>query len=304
MTGSRYVKKLTVITTVLMVVFSITVGVSCDHDNESGDKLGIVVTILPQAEFVEEIGGNNVGITVMVPEGHSPHTYEPSPGQMKELSKADMYVKVGSGLEFERVWMERFIDLNKSMAIVDCSQGIELEPMNTDVTNYSGSSESVEMDPHIWMSPRNAIVMVENIASRLMEVDHSNRDYYQGNLEEYTTALEAIDISIKDGLSDVENRIFMVYHPAFGYFAREYNLTMLTVEDEGKEPTPAGLAHLIEQAGKYDIRVIFASPQFNPDSAEVIADEIDGRVIFVDPLARDYCDNLSELRSYLIQYME
>lgn len=304
MNGSRNVRKLTVLAIVLVVAFSVTVGVSCTRDNEPGEKFRIVVTILPQAEFVEKVGGEEVEITVMVPEGHSPHTYEPSPGQMKELSKADIYVKVGSGVEFERVWMERFIDLNGDMAIVDCSQGIELEPMTTNATNHSEISATGKLDPHIWMSPRNAMVMVENIARGLMEIDPSNNDYYQGNLEEYTTALEEIDMSIKNGLTDVENRIFMVYHPAFGYFAREYNLTMLTIEDEGKEPTPAGLAHIIEQAKKYDIRVVFASPQFNPDSVEVIADEIDGKVIFVDPLAKDYCDNLSELRDYLIQYME
>ena len=304
MNGSRYVKILTMLATVLIMAFSMIMGVSCDRDNGSGDKLAIVVTILPQAEFVEKVGGEKVEITVMVPEGHSPHTYEPSPGQMKELSQADLYAKVGSGIEFELVWMDNFIDLNRDMLILDSSEGIELKSMASSDTGIYNGSDNSKNDPHIWMSPKNAVVMAENIANGLIELDPSNRDYYQGNLQEYTTALEEIDASIRDGLSDVENRIFMVYHPSFGYFARDYNLTMLTVEDEGKEPTPAGIAHLIEQANEYDIKAVFASPQFNPDSAEVIADEIEGKVIFIDPLTRDYRDNLSVLRDHLVQYME
>jgi zinc transport system substrate-binding protein len=249
---------------------------------------------------VENIGGDKVDVTVMVPPGASPHTYEPTPGQMEELSRAKMYAKVGSGVEFELVWMDRLSAQNKDMLVIDCSKGIELQQMTaSDEDEPAGS-----MDPHIWMSPRNAQIMVQNIAHGLIQTDPGNRAYYEQNRDAYLQELAQLDQDIYDGLSGVENRVFMVYHPAFGYFARDYNLTMQPIEAEGKEPTPAGLAHLIEQAKEHNIRVVFAEPQFNPQSAKVIADAIDGKVVFIDPLAREYLTNLRILLGELVQAME
>jgi len=160
------------------------------------------------------------------------------------------------------------------------------------------------MDPHIWMSPVNARVMVSNICDGLVQIDPENRDYYERNRDAYRQQLAEIDREIREGLAGVENRQFMVYHPAFGYFAREYNLTMIAMEKEGKEPTAAGLAHLIEQAKAHDIKVIFAEPQFDPKSAEVIAEAIGGSVVLIDPLARDYIGNLRLILNEMLPVME
>ena len=122
--------------------------------------------------------------------------------------------------------------------------------------------------------------------------------------EQIRPQAEQLDRDIVQGLADVRNRTFMVYHPSFGYFARDYGLTMLPIEEEGKEPTPAGLASVISQARENDIKVIFASPQFNPQSAEVIAESIDGIVVFIDPLAENYIENLRNLTQKLIEAME
>ena len=284
----------------LLIASSAIVAASCTQQAESATELAVVVTILPQAEFVENIAGDKVGVTVMVPPGASPHTYEPTPGQMEGLSRAKMYAKVGSGVEFELAWMDKLLDQNEDMLVVDCSKGIELQQMAAgDEDEPAGS-----IDPHIWMSPRNAQIMVQNIANGLIQIDPGNRAYYEQNRDAYLQKLAQLDQDIQDGLSGVKNRIFMVYHPAFGYFARDYDLTMLPIEAEGKEPTPAGLQHLIEQAKEHNICVVFAEPQFNPQSAKVIADAIDGRVVFIDPLARDYLTNLRTLLGELVQAME
>jgi zinc transport system substrate-binding protein len=294
-------------TLLLMMSFTATVT-SCTQQTETVSKLGVVVTILPQAEFVENIGGDKVDVTVMVPPGASPHTYEPTPSQMTDLSEAKLYAKVGSGVEFELTWMDKLITQNKDMLVVDCSKGIELQQMTAgNEHEHEGDEDEHEhgaMDPHIWMSPRNAQTMVENIASGLIQIDPDNRAYYEQNRDAYLQKLAQLDQDIREGLSGVKNRIFMVYHPAFGYFASEYDLTMLPIEAEGKEPTPAGLQHLIDQAKEHNIRVVFTSPQFNPDSAKVIADAIDGRVVFINPLARDYIENLRTLMGELVQAME
>ncbi len=262
--------------------------------------MGVAVTILPQAEFVERIGGDKVQVTVMIPPGANPHTYEPTPSQMVSLSDAKIYAKVGSAIEFEVAWMDKLIAINPAMLVVDCSQGITLQQMTV-----AGEGEPAgSMDPHIWTSPRNAAVMVQNIASGLIQLDPANQAYYEQNRDAYLQEINRLDADIRSGLAGVQNRVFMVYHPAFGYFAAEYGLTQLPIEAEGKEPTAAGIQRLIEQAKELNIKVVFIEPQFNPQSAEVIASEIGGQVIAIDDLARDYLYNMRAMAEKMIAAME
>ncbi len=283
-----------VLTAVLLVT-----AASCTMATPAADRISVVVTILPQAEFVESVGGEKVDITVMVPAGADPHTYEPTPSQITALSRAKMYAKVGSGIEFELAWLDKLIAVNQDMLVVDCAQGVELHQMAGRDDGPHGAT-----DPHIWMSPLNAQIMVRNICAGLIQIDPDNQAYYRKNCNAYLHKLTQLDQDIRAGLSRVTNRTFMVYHPAFSYFARDYGLTMLTIAAEGKEPTPAGLVRLTQQAKEHKIRVIFASPQFNPESARVIADAINARVVFINPLARDYIANLRLFLAELIPALE
>jgi len=255
------------------------------------EKIGVVVTIPPQAEFVERVGGERVRVTIMVPPGANPHTYEPTPSQMVEVSKAKIYVMVGSGVEFELAWMDKIVEQNRAMLVVNCSEGIEFLEMGG------------RKDPHVWLSPLNAKIMVDNIRRALKRIDPQNGVYYDENAEAYFQELDELNMEIRNALENVTNRRFMVYHPAWGYFAKTYNLTQIPIEREGKEPTPAGLAALIDQAKKYNIKVIFVSPQFSTVSARVIAREIGGKVVLVDPLARDYARNLRMAAAELVRGM-
>jgi zinc transport system substrate-binding protein len=286
-----------VISMVLLVVTAPLIT-SCQKEvAEESSKLGVAVTILPQAEFVEQVGGEKVEVSVMVPPGASPHTYEPKPSQLVALEKAVVYFKVGSGIDFELSWMDKLLDINNEMALVDCSEGITL------IESIEGENNE-GADTHIWMSPVNTVVMVENICRGLVGVDPQNRDYYEANKDTYITSLLRLDTEIRKGLEGVENRIFMVYHPSFGYYAKEYGLTMLSIEEDGKEPTPAGMASLIDRALENSIKVIFVEPQFNPQSAEVIAEAIGGTVAFIDPLVKDYLKNIELLSEALLNTME
>jgi zinc transport system substrate-binding protein len=259
---------------------------------------------LPQAEFVEQVGGDKVDVTVMVPPGASPHTYEPTPRQMVKIAEAEMYAMVGSNVEFEMVWMDSITDQNTDMLLIDCSEGTRLIIMSFDYLQKEDYQHNGSMDPHIWLSPVNAQIMVQNICDGLTEVDPTNKSYYEANRDFYLQELEELDKDIEEKLSDFTNRIFMVHHPSFGYFAEEYDLTMLPIEEEGKAPTPAGLAGLIEEAREHNVKVIFAEPQFNPEVAEVIADTIDGEVVFIDALAKDYNQNMRILADRLAEAME
>ncbi len=296
----RFAKASRLLFTLALVPVLVFSATACAPEAETDDRVGVVVTILPQAEFVENVGGEKVRVTVMVPPGASPHTYEPTPSQMTALARAEMYAKVGSGVEFELVWMDKLLATNPDMLVVDCSQGIELQEMVAEDEHEHSERE----DPHIWMSPANAQIMVRNICAGLIGVNPENKGYYEQNRDAYLVQLAEIDREIIDSLAGVENRRFMVYHPAFGYFAREYGLTMIPIEKEGKEPTAAGLAHLIEQAKAHDIRVLFAEPQFDPKSAEVIAKAIGGRVVLIDALAKDYIGNLRLILNEMLSALE
>ncbi len=288
---------------------------SCEKSQPPSDKLAVAVTILPQAEFVKEVGGDRVEVTVLVPAGANLHAYEPTPSQITGLSRAGIYVKVGSGIEFELAWMDKLISANKDMLVIDCSRGIQLMEMDHE---HEGEGEHHDenneqehedehghegSDPHIWLSPENAAIMVQNIYDGLVTVDPSNKDYYRENRDAYLEELSRLDREIRDALSGVSGRTFMVYHPSFGYFAREYDLTMLSVEEEGKEPAAAGLARVIVQAKEHNLSVIFTEPQFDPRNAEVIADAIGGRVVSIDPLAGNYLDNMRRFLVALVESM-
>ena len=264
---------------VLILIIAAFFANGCIDQTESQIDDGrtvIIASILPQADFVEHVGGDNVEVIVMIPPGANPATYEPTASQLKAASSAAMYVKVGSGLPFEEVWLDNIGSANPNMLIVDTSEGVDLIPG----------------DPHIWLSPRSAMVQVENIYKGLVAVDPENSEYYYRNKEQYINDLEVLDTDITESLSGFDGRNFMVFHPSWGYFSRDYDLTMIAVEIEGKEPSAGDMVHLVETAKENNIKIIFVQPQFSTKSAEVIAKEIGGSVVAVDPLPQDYITNL------------
>jgi zinc transport system substrate-binding protein len=292
------------LTASMLVSLLAFLNISCQGMSQPNDKIGVVVTILPQADFVENVGGEKVDITVMVPPGADPHTYELTPSQLVKVSKAKMYAKVGSGVEFELAWMDKIIKQNKAMLVVDCSKGIQMMEMEEHHGDEDDGEHHQGEDPHIWLSPKNAKLMVENICSGLVQVDPQNEAYYTRNRDEYLAKLDALDKDIQEGLSGLENRRFIVFHPAWGYFARDYNLEQIPIEIGGKEPSAKDIANLIQKAEEQNIKIVFASPEFNPRSAEVIAKEIGGRVVFIDPLAKDYIKNMRLVLNEFVQVME
>jgi zinc transport system substrate-binding protein len=281
------INKVIIIVSVLIAVLAILVIFHAPKA-ETTDKIGVAVTILPQAEFVESVGGQNVSVTVMVPAGEDPHTHAPTISQLAAVKQARLYAEVGSGVDFELSYMGSIAEANSNMLVVDCSKGVEL----------------IENDPHIWLSPRNARIMVQNICDGLIQVDPQDRDYYIQNENEYLAKLDKLDTDISGNLTGITNRWFMVFHPAWAYFAADYNLTQLAIEIEGKTPSPKDIADVVQEAKDHNIKVVFASPEFDVRSAQTIAEAIGGRVALIDPLARDYIDNMYQVLSELVQGME
>ncbi len=287
---------------ILVAILSLTVLIltACVQPvTNPSNKINMVVTIQPQLEFAKEIGGDKINVSAMVPAGANPHTYEPIPSQISNLAKADIYIKVGSGIEFELAWMDKLASANTKMLIVDCSKGIELIKLTNADPDHPGA-----YDPHIWMSPVNVVIMVKNMSEGLIQVDPANRVYYEENAASYIDKLTDLDKDIKSSLSSIQKKTFVVYHPSFGYFAREYNLDVISIEEEGKEPSASDIARLIDTAKKENIKTVFISPQFNPQSAEIIAREINGNVVFVDALAENYMENMRYFITELVKTLQ
>lgn len=240
--------------------------------------VNVMVSILPQQYFWERIGGDRANISVMVPPGFSPATYEPRPSQIEELGAAQIYARIR--VPFEEAWMERIAAANENVLIVDQSEGIE---------RIGGTN------PHIWLSPKLVKIQAQTIYKSLVEVDPSNESFYRANLEAFLADLDELDATIRGALSGLQNRSLMVFHPAWSYFARDYGLEMIPIEIEGSEPSAAEMAALIQTARENNIRVIFAQPEFSTQSAETIAQEIDGRVLLISPLAPDWLSNLQRV---------
>jgi zinc transport system substrate-binding protein len=247
---------------------------------DSGSRVQVWVSIVPQKYFVERIGGDRVEVEVMVEPGFSPATYEPKPSQVGKLAEADVYVRIR--VPFEEAWMSRIQAANENMQIVDQSNGIE---------------RIGDTDPHIWLSPRLAKVQAQNVYDGLVKVDPDGESVYRANLEAFLTDLDELDAEISATLSGLEVREFLVFHPAWSYFARDYDLEMIPVQIEGNDPSAAEMAELIEMARSRHIKVVFAQPEFSTRSAETIAREIGGRVLLISPLAPDWLENLQRVAS-------
>ncbi|MDN5339946.1 MAG: zinc transport system substrate-binding protein [Euryarchaeota archaeon] len=258
-------------------------------ERQDGEKVVVAVTIPPEVEFVERVGGDHVRVILLVPPGADPHTYEPPPGTLADVAEADMYAVVGSGIEFELAWREKIAALNPGMLVVDSSRGVELIA--------AGDGEGAGADPHIWTSPKNAKTMVENIRDGLIAVDPANAETYRQNADAYLGELDALDAEITGALAASGVKKVMVYHSSWAYLARDYGFVEVPIESEGKEPSPQRLERLIKQAEEENIRVVFASPEHSTRNAEVIADAIGSTVVTVSPLAKDYLANMRHVAS-------
>ena len=274
----------------------------------TSEPLDITVSILPQEYFVEKIGGDRVEVNIMVEPGASPATYEPKPQQMKALSEAEAYVSIG--VPFEKAWMEKIKGANPQMLVIDSAQGIER--MEMVAHHHHGEAEhdhehdhgAETLDPHIWLSPQLVKLQAENIYQGLVKIDPENEAEYQANLAQFLTEIDQLDRQIKQNLTGIENRQFIVFHPAWGYFARDYDLEQVSIEVGGQEPSAAELGEIVKEAQEENIKVIFAQPEFSTKSAETIAQEIDGKVLLITPLAPDWSNNLLQVSQTFVEVLQ
>jgi zinc transport system substrate-binding protein len=255
--------------------------------------LPVFVSIPPQAYFVKAIGKDWVTLSIMVTPGHSPATYEPTPKQLAQLGKARLYFRIG--VPFETVWMKRVSEANRELRIVDTARGVNFLPMKRHYHDEGVHDHGGRHDPHIWLSIKAVKVQARNIHDALVEEDPEHAPFYKQNLEALMQDLDLLDGHISEKLAQLNTRKFIAFHPAWGYFARDYGLEQIPIELEGKRPSAKSLNHLIELAREENISLVVVQKQFSTDSAKVIADTIGAKVIQLDPLDENYPANIKRI---------
>jgi len=253
-------------------------------------KLNIISSILPEQTLIQAIGGDDISLSLMVKPGNSPHTYEPKPSQMRAISQADLYLSID--VEYEKVWLPKFSQQNPRMKIINIAKGIQKFPISGD-----HADKDEHLDPHIWTSPENTKLLAANILAALTETDPTHQRDYEKNYRALIQKITQTDLQIKTLLSPLaqERRRFVVFHPAWGYFARAYGLTQIPIEIDGKAPKPRAVQKLIAEARRLKIHTILTSPEFSDTIAKQIASELGVKVLKVSPLAPDWSANLIRL---------
>ena len=289
---------------VMTILFSFMLAACQPNTQQEADETGLTVTvsILPQAYFVERIAGDAVTINVMVGPGEEAHTYEPTSEQMKSLNQSPVFFSIG--VEYENSWIPRFKDINPELQVVDSTAGItriEVPEGHThdeeqeDDHAAEDDDHSEGLDPHVWLAPDNGKIIAENILDALIELLPEQSDAFQANYDALVSDITALDAEIEETLSGLDQRRFMVFHPAWGYFANQYNLEQIAVQVGGQDPSVREMAELVDISREENIEVIFIQPTFNAANAETLAEEINAEVAVVDPLASDWLSNLQKV---------
>jgi zinc transport system substrate-binding protein len=250
----------------------------------------VVVSVLPLASIVEAIGGDHVEVTVMVPPGTSPATFEPTPRQMAGLASSALYVS--TGLPRERSWLLQIREIHPDLPILDLPSIVETRPIDGHRHAREPAAEHERPDPHIWLGPKQLRTTALAVRDALARIEPTLAPDFAANAKDWLARLDAADEIARERLRPHAGRAFLVFHPAFGYLADAYGLRQIPIEQRGMTPGPRMIAAAIEAARAEDIRVVFVQAQFSEDSARTIAAEIDGRVVRLDPLAADPIDTI------------
>lgn len=260
-----------------------------------GRPLRLVVSIPPQAYFVEQIAGDRADVTILLPPGASPEIAAPSPRQVAALTDADLVVLVGHpNFVFETRHVLPVLERHPEVPTVSMASGLGLEP-STDHDHHDHHDHRGMADPHVWLSPPLMRDAVRAIAGTLLRIDPEGAPLYRQREAALLEQIDQLDGEIRRRLGAAAGTPFLVYHPAWSHFADEYGLVQMAIETDGKEPTPRRLAELIENARKSGVGVVFAQEGLPRRGAEVVAEEIGARVVILDPLDRDWPGTLRRL---------
>ncbi|MGE4565212.1 MAG: metal ABC transporter solute-binding protein, Zn/Mn family [Victivallaceae bacterium] len=284
----------------------------CGQDNTS--RPDIVAGLPPVAFLAEKIAGPDLKVVSALPVGRSPHDFSPRPGEIRDIAGAKVYFH--TGMPFENA-IAKALDHGR-IRPVDVGKDIVRIPMDEDCCEEHGHNHGEhkdadrkdaaqnhdhdeELDPHLWLSPKNCILMATTIERELSQLYPEKAAQFKANLAKVVAELEATDAYCRKQLSPYKGQSFLVYHPAFGYFAHEYGLEQHGIELSGREPSPAQLAEVIKEAHEHKVKTIFVQMQFNPNAANALAKAIGGDTVELDPLAPDMITSFRTITDHIVK---
>ncbi len=291
----------------MMLIVMGTLGFSAGMQEFSASDLGkkptVVVSILPQRYFAERIGGDLIDILVLVGEGQSPHTYEPTPSQMSQLATADIWFL--SGTDFEIALVPKIRSLYPKLKIIDGTAGVAFRPMEAHGHDEVHEAEQEydqpgNIDRHTWLGKQPALIMAGHIVRELSLTLSAQATELQKRYTEMVGEIETVFSQLSEQLAPLRGRTIFVYHPAFGYFFDDFGIIQEAVETGGKEPSAKALASLIENARKENVAAIFVQKQFPVNTAKTVATAVGAKVVALDPLSPDWLENIKEIGNALM----
>ncbi len=268
--------------------------------------LSVTVSIPPQKNLVERIGGEHVNVDVLLPSNGDPHTFEPKPSQLRQIAEADMYIAMG--LPFEDAWLHRLMDASEGVTVVEMHKKL-MSPEDAEAHEGHKHEDHCTCggtnDPHRWLSPMLMKFMGKDVCTALVKADPENAPAYRANYRKLAKELSELDAKLAHLLGDIpaDRRRFMVFHPAWHYFAQSYGLEEVAIEIDGREPTPQQIMKIIDLARAQKITTIFIQPQFSKRAAQSIAEEIGNgaSLIEADPMAEDWALGITRLAEQIVQ---
>jgi zinc transport system substrate-binding protein len=281
-----------------LFIGTILLALSCSSGGDGASRPVISVSIIPQQYFIEQLAGDLVDINVMVPPGASPATYGPTVSQLGKLDRSVVYMRMGY-IGFEQSWMDKIASVNQEMKIVDLSEGIDVLMEEDGEDEVPRGHAHNGPDPHIWMSVINARIITRNILNELLLLLPGKREYLFDRYDQFSAKLDSLDQAITEDLQTLENRKFLIYHPALTYYARDYGLEQFSLEIEGKTPSPAHLKQMTDLANNDHITKILIQNQFDRKNAEVLAKETGAEIVQFDPLDLHWSEQMSYIAKQL-----
>ena len=279
----------------LIYILTLFICCACGHTPQQSEKPVITVTLEPLRYFTEAIAGDCFEVVSMVPKGSSPESYDPTPQQLVNLSKSQAYLRIGY-IGFEQAWMKKLEANYPTMKVYDTSKGVEL--IREEGHHHGDHYHEGGVEPHIWNSTRNASVIADNIYAALCEMDADHQPEYKQRLDSLKQVIARTDADVRTLLANADST-FLIYHPALSYFARDYGLHQISIEEGGKEPSPATLKTLIETCRREGAQVIFVQQEFDQRNAQLIADELGIEIVPINPLSHDWAEEMLRVASAL-----
>ncbi|RRD80864.1 zinc ABC transporter substrate-binding protein [Alloprevotella sp. OH1205_COT-284] len=276
------------------------VGLFASCSENLHDKLLVSVSIDPLRYFVESVGGDRCQVNTLVPSGVSPETYEPTPKQVVEVNESAVYCTIGT-LGFEHTRLQQLTHNNPRLLIVNVSDSIAPLLTEGDCCKTDGHHHADGMDLHTWPSTTSGRRIAKNVLKALCAADSMNAATYIARHDSLVRHIDTIETQVREQLKDLEHRTFLIYHPALGYFARDFGLRQISVEQDGKEPSVERMQQLIRQSRAEGVKVVFVQEEHAGRAARRIAEAIGGRVVSIAPLSRDWDKQLLHIARSLAE---